>query len=195
MQTMTHFLVRSARWWTVLLMFALNFVNFRLLFWLEEQFVALTGKPVFDTQNNLTKEGILAELPLYINEARTAYLNFAAYDFIFPLIAAFSLAFLWAWLLRNMTWRVGTIVLAWNIPSVPFLATLFDWGENIFLLSVVLTNGASGNGSISAALLFKRLKLTMLTVSGVVSIVLVGLSLTNKIMDTIRRARNVPTIS
>lgn len=194
MHLLTQFLVNRARWWTILPVFALNFANFRLLFWLEKQFTDLTGRVVFDTQNDLTKEGLLVELPLYVGEARTAYLNFAAYDFVFPLIAAFSLAILWAWLLKTMTWRVGTIALRWNLPVLVFLATLFDWGENIALLSMILSNGTIGDSGISMVLLFKRLKLAMLTVTGVISIVLVGFALANKIVDMIRRTPKTHTI-
>jgi hypothetical protein len=189
MHPFPQFLLNCARWWTVLCVFTLNFINFQILFWLEAQFTAITHLPVFDTQNDLTAQRLVAELPLYQGEAQTAYLWFAAYDFVFPLVAAFALALLWAWLLRNLTWRIGALGIAWNVPLWAFFATLFDWGENIALLSVILTNGGIGDGGISAALGFKQLKLTTLTLSAVVSFLLVGVAIANKGVDSIRDKR------
>jgi hypothetical protein len=189
MTPITLALARIARWWTVLVVFLLNFASLQLLFWFENRFTTLTGFPVFDTQNELTADQIMSQLPLYMGEARTAYLWFAVYDFVFPLIAALALALLWAWLLRTMTWQIGAMATHWNLPMLPFLATLADWGENIALLSVILGNQGTQAGAISAALLFKQLKLTMLTVTGVVSITLILLATLNNGWNLLERFR------
>lgn len=176
MHAVTHLLITiSKKWWALLLVFILNAAAFGILFSLEDQFEAITGIPVYDTQNDLTPDRLLQQLPLYTGEARSAYLRFAAFDFIFPLVAAVFIAVLWALLLRLNRWRITQQLLLWNLPLVALLVTLWDWLENVSLLMILNTGTTSGQTLVDAALLFKRLKLLFLMLNGTLTGVLVVL--------------------
>ncbi|MBC8099534.1 MAG: hypothetical protein H7Y11_08825 [Armatimonadetes bacterium] len=169
----------SNHWWAVVLVVVLNFSAFVILFGLEDQFEALTAFPVYDTQNDLTAEALLTQLPLYQGEARSAYLRFAAFDFVFPLVAGLFVAVLWALFLRLNTWRIPQRLLALGLPLFPLIVTVWDWLENVSLL-VVLSAGASPDPAfINAVLLFKRLKLAGLALSGAGTSLLLLLLLLN----------------
>jgi hypothetical protein len=158
-------LTRLARWRTLIAVQLANVISFQALLWLESRFTALTGKPVFDTQNDLTAAAIREQLPLYAGPARDAYLWFAAYDFFFPLLASISLVVLCAVLLRFNTFAPAQRLLALGLPLIFLFPTLFDWGENIGLLTV-LSRVPPSMAAINLALFFKVLKLTSLSVSG-----------------------------
>jgi hypothetical protein len=168
----------SRTWWLFGIIFALNMVSLRVLFALEDRFQVATGLPVFDTQNDLTSITLLQQLPLYQGTARTAYLHFAAFDFVFPFVAASFLAVLWAWLLRSTTWPIADRLLRWNIPLLAFLVTLFDYLENVSLLTIIYA-GFTWEGAVNAAILFKRLKLTGLTLSSTLTGLLMTLAIAN----------------
>ncbi|MCA9914076.1 MAG: hypothetical protein KC496_12030 [Anaerolineae bacterium] len=155
----------SSHWWQVLLVTALNFASFTLLFSLEARFETLTGQPVYDTQNALTPALLRDQLGLYQGEARQAYFLFAAYDFIFPFVAALFVAVLLTWLLRINPTRLAKRLLNWNLPLYAFIGTLFDWMENISLLTVLGYGSTAPVFWVNAAILFKRLKLIGLSVS------------------------------
>jgi hypothetical protein len=167
-----------ARWRTLIVVQLANLVSFQVLFWLESRFTALTGKPVFDTQNDLTAAAIREQLPLYAGPARDAYLWFAAYDFVFPLLASISLVMLAAVLLRLNTFGFAQRLLALGAPLLFLFPTLFDWGENVGLLAVLGTTAPS-TAAIDTALVFKMLKLTSLSVSASVIGVLFVFALAN----------------
>jgi hypothetical protein len=180
MRKITAGLVRASRvWWVVLLAFVLNGASFAVLFSLEDQFEAITGQPVYDTQNNLTTREIVEQLPLYVGAAREAYLRFAAFDFVFPLVSALFLAVVWALCLRSLTWPVGERLLRWNVPTLVLLTTLFDWLENVSIL--VVLNAGAPDAAMEAVIVFKGLKLTMISVSGAVTMALVGLAVANAV--------------
>jgi hypothetical protein len=134
-----------------------------VLFSLEARFTALSGLPTFDTQNDLTAERLLEQLPAYTGEARDAYVIFSAYDFILPLIAGVMVAVLVTLFLRLNTWTIAARLLAWGIPAIFLAATLWDWMENVGLLASIFTDGAAF--WVGWALLFKQLKLIWLTLS------------------------------
>jgi hypothetical protein len=176
MNKLTQRLIGISRvWWQFLLVLALNMASFTILFALDDRFEALTEIPVFDVQNNLTAETLRAQLPLYVGEARDAYLAFAAFDFVFPFISALFLAVLWALLLRVNRAALSQTLLRWNFPLLIFLVTLFDYGENIALLTILFAGAPPL--AVDAALLFKALKLNGLAISGMISIALLGFAL------------------
>jgi hypothetical protein len=171
MQTIQNLLIRITKhWWAVALAFVLNFASFAILFSLEDQFEAITGVPVYDTQNDLTRERLLEQMPLYVSEARDAYLRFAAFDFVFPFVAGVFVSVMWTLLLRLNTFPLAQRMLRWGLPLLALTVILFDWMENVSLLSVLQTGGSSF--SIDAALLFKQLKLAGLFITGPISLFL-----------------------
>jgi hypothetical protein len=178
MNRATHWLTaQTMKWWVNVLVIVLNFAAFGILFSLEDQFEALSGVPTFDTQNDLTAETLRLQLPAYTGEARNAYLRFSAFDFVFPLVGGIFSAVMWALLLRANNWPLAARLLRWNLPLLPFLSTLFDYGENISLL-LILNNGAS-DSLVTAALTAKQLKLTMLVITASGSGVLLLFAMAN----------------
>jgi hypothetical protein len=181
----------SKRWWVVVLVLTLNAASFGILFSLEDQFERLSGLPTFDTQNALTADQIIEQLPLYQGEARDAYLRFAAFDFVFPFAAALNLAVLWALFLRTNTWHIAGRLLAWNIPVLAFLGTLFDWGENFGFLTILSSGAAPEAGILQTALMFKALKLIMLNVSFGLTSALLVFALANWTTRVIQAQRHI----
>ncbi len=172
MMKLNGLLVRtSCSWWRFAILAALNAGAFVILFALEDRFRAITGLPVFDTQNGLTPELLVQQLPRYQGEALAAYLYFAALDFVFPFVAALFLAVTWALLLRVTPW-----LLAWGLPLYALLGAGFDYLENVGLLSVIFLDAPS-TLLVDTVILFKRLKLTALALSGALTGVLVVLAL------------------
>lgn len=179
---------RAARTgWLFALVFALNFASFSILFNLEAQFEALTDTPTYDTQNDLTPETLRAQLPLYQGEALAAYQRFAAFDFIFPLAAGVFLAVLWSALLRLNTWPLAGRLRHARLPRLALLGTLFDWLENSFLLTTLSLAPDPADWAVNGAILFKRLKLAGLTLSGIVTIVLLALLVLNWLASRLNR--------
>jgi hypothetical protein len=159
-----HFL--GSKWWRVLIITVVNLASFTLLFSLEQRFQTLTGQPVYDTQNNLNHATLLEQLPLYEGEAREAYYIFAAYDFILPLIAALFVAVVISWLLQHNPTTLAKRLQDWNLPLLAFVGTVFDWLENVSLIAVIEYGASVPEIWLNAAILFKRLKLAMLSLSG-----------------------------
>ena len=66
MSRLNALLIRTSRSpWRFALVAALNAGAFAVLFALEDRFEAITGLPVFDTQNYLTPAALEQQLPLY----------------------------------------------------------------------------------------------------------------------------------
>jgi len=162
----------SYRWWTVILVVVLNFAAFGTLFALEDQFEQLTGTPVYDTQNDLTPEMLRQQISFYQGEARSAYFRFAAFDFVFPLVAAVFVALIWTLMLRVNTWKLPQRLLQLGLPLFALIVTLWDWLENISLLLILNAGTDPANGLVEAALFFKRLKLTWLFLTGPITLVI-----------------------
>jgi len=170
-----------------LLVFSLNFAALSILFSLENQFEVITNVPVYDTQNDLTSDRLLAQLPLYTGDARNAYLRFSAFDFVFPLVADIFLAVVWALLLRLNTWTIAQKLLVQNLPLFPLSVTLWDCLENLSLLAVLNAGTPPNQMWINAALFFKWLKLTWLTVNGAVTAVLLLMLVLNLIYRLLKQ--------
>lgn len=189
MNRLTQILILlSSKWWTVLLVVALNFASFAMLFSVDDAFEAITKVPVYDTQNDLTPGLILEQLPLYQGEALTVYYRFAAVDFVFPFAGSLFFAVLWTLLLRLNTWSIAQRLLMWNFPLVVFLVTVIDWCENIAIL--VLLSGSPTTAMIDAVLTFKRLKLIGLAISGW-GTMLILLFLIANLLNRVLRARRI----
>lgn len=177
----------SGRVWVVLLIIGLNVLNFAVLFGLEARFEAAAGLPTFDTQNDLTRADMLEQLPRYTGAALEAYVLFAAYDFVFPAVAAVMLAVLLTVFLRLNGWALPQRLLAWRLPQVTLLAAVWDWLENVGMLGALWTGGAGF--WVEWALVFKRLKLLWLGLSGGVVAVALGLLLAYALWLGVRRWR------
>lgn len=182
-------IIRASRSpWRFALLAVLNALSFAVLFALEDRFEVTTGLPVFDTQNDLTPAALVQQLPLYQGEALEAYLTFAAFDFVFPFVAALFLAVTWALLLRVTPWQLAQRLLAWGLPLYAFLGTGFDYLENLGLLSVLVMDAPSAF-AVDAAVLFKRLKLAALALSSALTGVLGVLALIAS-LQRVRRSRS-----
>lgn len=189
MYRVNSWLVRTSRsWWLFLVIVGATFSSLAFLFALENRFEAITGLPVFDTQNDLTPSSLLQQLPRYQGAALEAYLRFAAFDFVFPFVAALFVAVTWALLLRiNPSQFVQR--LAWKLPVYAFLGTGFDYLENISLLSVIFLPVETPLGFVvNAAVFFKRLKLATLVLSNVLTVAFLVFA----VGAYLRRSRVVP---
>jgi hypothetical protein len=174
MNSLTQFFVQATKqWWVVVLIFFLNFASFRILFGLEHRFTQLTGTKVFDTQNDLTAQKLLEQLPTYTGEARPAYNAFAAFDYLFPLVAAVFLVVLWTLLLKVNPNKLAKGLLHQNFSLLPFSATLFDWLENLSIAGVLQTSDNPNMFLVNLVIIFKRLKLASLGVTGLLTIALI----------------------
>lgn len=100
-------------------------------------FEIAVGAPMFDFQNTLTREQIFAQLPNYDASARALYHAFLFVDFYFPFFAGLVMAAAGAFAWRHAAPRWYEAVAARNLFAIFLLPTLFDWGENVFALTVV----------------------------------------------------------
>ena len=124
--------------WQYVLVFAGFFGTLQALLRISEHFAELAaGAAPFDLQNQLTVEQIFAQLAAYTEEAFQLYYVFTVIDFFFPLFAGLFLAATVAFLLRHSLPRWYAIAEEKNLFVLFLLATLFDWLENITLLSVI----------------------------------------------------------
>jgi len=155
---------------SVVVAMALNFASLAILFQLEGRFMALTGTQVFDTQNGLTPALLLEQRALYAGEAREAYLRFAAFDFVFPFVAALALVTLWAFLLQRQPHPWLEALRQRRAYLVPFVVTLCDYGENVTLLRAL---EVADPARAELAIVFKRLKLVSLASTATVTWALV----------------------
>lgn len=155
---------------------ALQMTAFRLLRKIGGAFKASTGDQyeTFDLQNKLTAADIAAQLPAYTAASKRLYTIFFIVDFFFPLFGALFLALVWTALLQaaDMPALYGQLLAA-NLPLLPFASALFDWGENVCFLTLVRRYPTPMPNLARAAVIFKRLKLLTLGVSGAVSVLLV----------------------
>lgn len=160
----------------VVMAFALNFACLMVLFRLEASFVALTGTKVFDTQNELTAELLLQQRALYVGEARDAYLRFAVFDFVFPLVAGLALVTLCAFVMQRQQHPWLEAMRRRRLFLAPLAVTLFDYGENVTLLRAL---DVADPSRAELAIVFKRLKLASLalTASATWALVLFALGL------------------
>lgn len=182
------FLKISRNWILFVIMLVVNFASFAILFALEDQFEALTGIPVYDTQNALTTTQILEQLPLYQGEALNAYLRFAAFDFVFPLVSAVFIAVVCTLLLRLNRLKIAQTLLRWRLPLVVLLITLFDYLENVGLLAVLAAAPSPDAAVMNFALVFKQLKLAGLALTGP----FIGIPFILLIADVAMRVLNRP---
>jgi hypothetical protein len=154
------FITASRSWKVVLAVFIAQMLSFGALQAVEQQFVALTGYPTFDFQNDLTRAAIDAQLSLYTDAARSIYALFAAVDFVFPLVGSLFYCVLYALFLRLNPTPLAQRLLRSPLPMLPLLVTLADWLENVGF--VTLINGGQAWGA-DMGLLFKQFKLSGLT--------------------------------
>ncbi len=139
MNALNQFIIRiSKSGWLYVFVFAGFFGTLQALLRIGQRFPELAADAVpFDLQNQLTVEQIFTQLAGYTEEAFQLYYVFTAIDFFFPLFAGLFLGATVAFLLRHSLPRWYTIAEQKNLFVLFLLATLFDWLENITLLSVM----------------------------------------------------------
>ncbi|MFZ4815248.1 MAG: hypothetical protein ACOYL5_11985 [Phototrophicaceae bacterium] len=186
------FIRLTQRGWAVALIVVLNFASFSILFALEDQFELITGVPVYDTQNDLTPSVLLEQLPLYVGDARAAYLRFAAFDYVFPLVANVFVVVIWTLLLRFNTWQPAQRLLAWQLPLFALIGTLLDWLENVSLLAVLYSGNPPVQWFVNSVIVFKRLKLASLAANAVITPILLALLIGNLIYRVYVHRRRTP---
>ena len=124
--------------WLYVFVFAGFFGTLQALLRIGERFPKLAAGAVpFDLQNQLRVEQIFTQLAGYTEEAFQLYYVFTAIDYFFPLFAGLFLGATAAFLLRHSLPRWYAIAEEKNLFVLFLLATLFDWLENITLLSVM----------------------------------------------------------
>ncbi len=144
--------------------FAALFIGFfgslRALLFIGETFkVHANGAVPFDLQNELTSEQIFAQLANYADEAYTLYYVFTAIDYAFPLLAGLFLATIWAFVLCHCLPSWYEKFLQHNLFLLLLIPTVFDWMENVTLLTVILAYPEPLYGVAEAAVIAKKIKL------------------------------------
>ena len=125
--------------WLYVIVFAGFFATLQALLRIGDRFPErAAGAVPFDLQNQLTAEQIFTQLTGYTDEAFRLYYVFTSIDYFFPLFAGFFLGSTAAFLLRHSLPRWYSIAEQKNLFVLFLLATLFDWLENITLLSVIV---------------------------------------------------------
>ena len=100
-------------------------------------FETAVGAQMFDFQNDLTTEHIFEQLVHYDDDVRSLYYAFLFVDFYFPFFAGLVMAAAGAFALRYLSPKGYEAAKAHNLFVVFLIPTVFDWGENIFALTVV----------------------------------------------------------
>lgn len=180
------FITASRNWWLVAAIAAAQIVTTQALFAAEAGFTRITGLPVFDTQNGLTAETLLEQLPLYTGAAAGAYRWFAIVDIVFPLVSAVFLSVVWALQLRLNRSPLAARLLQRHLPLLPLVVTLADWAENLALIGVIWLVPASEPLAM-AAVVAKRLKLATLAATMLGTWLLLLLLLGNRARLWMRR--------
>ncbi len=144
--------------------FVLLFVGFagslRTLLYIGEKFQPhAAGALPFDLQNSLTTDEIFSQLAGYSDKAYDLYYVFTAIDYFFPLFAGLFLATIWPYVLRHSLPRWYEIALQKNLFVLLLIPTLFDWLENISLLTVIVAFPNELNSAADAAVIAKQIKL------------------------------------
>ncbi|MCU0464632.1 MAG: hypothetical protein MUF38_08680 [Anaerolineae bacterium] len=162
----------TRRLWAVALIFVLNGLSLVILFSIEGRFQELTGSPVYDTQNDLTRDQIIAQRPLYEGEALDVYWAFAAFDFVFPLVGGMFFMLLYAFFLRRLPWVWAGWLWRGEFYLFALLTTLFDYLENVGFIATLISGQPPSEVAMQMAVIFKQLKLLSLTLTSPVAMAL-----------------------
>ena len=164
--------------------FALLFVGFagtlQTLMFIGDKFQPHAADALpFDLQNSLTAGEIFSQLANYNQQAYTLYYTFTTIDYFFPLFAGLFLATLWAYILRSTLPHWYEIALQKNLLLLLLIPTLFDWLENISLLTVIVAFPSELRGVAEAAVIAKQIKLatTYLAQGSTLLIMLAGVAI------------------
>lgn len=158
----------SAWLWVMSAVFAFGSLYFVFLN-INVPFEKIVGAQMFDFQNALTVEQIFRQLPHYDDQARALYTAFLFIDFYFPffagLVMAAAGAFAWRYLAPGFYAKFD----ARGLFVVFLVPTLFDWGENIFAITVVAAYPEELSWAAAMLVLCKKGKLaTVMLFQGVV---------------------------
>jgi hypothetical protein len=169
----------SKRFWAFLCITVIFSVALFALTQISTTFASISGghEPL-DMQNTLTAPAIEAQLSAYTTASFSTYWKFTAVDFIFPFAGGLFTAAIFAFAIRSLSTALYAKLTSKNLLPLLMLPTLFDWLENISIISVLLRYPQNTLALTSAILLFKSLKLTTLTLSQVaVSMLLLGVGI------------------
>lgn len=139
MNFLNQLLIRiSKSGWLYIFVTAGFFGTLQALLRISERFPDVAaGAAPFDMQNRLSVEQIFEQLAGYTDQAYGLYQVFTAVDYFFPLFAGLFLGSTVAFLLRHSLPRWYAFAERNKLFVLFLLATLFDWLENIFLISVI----------------------------------------------------------
>jgi hypothetical protein len=140
-------------------------------------FEPIVGAQLFDFQNDLTVEEIFEQLESFNESAVALYYAFVFVDFFFPFFAGLVLAAAGAYAIRHLSTKWYKQIIRLNLFAIFFIPTLFDWGENIFAITVI--NGYPNELMAAATLLVlaKKGKLTSVMIMQLVVWSLLALAL------------------
>lgn len=187
MRLYTKLLQWAKAWWFLLIVLLLTITSYYVLSSLESHFLALTGIPIFDTQQDLTESQLFEQTNAYEGEARQLYYQIAIVDFVFPLLAAIFFSSLWAICLSHTQWRFAQTLLNRGFPLLPLIATLVDYLENLFFLGMLHSSDDLQAFMRSATVSATRLKFFGLNLIALISIFLLGLVVANWIYRFLQR--------
>jgi hypothetical protein len=139
---------------------------------ISQQMADINGFQAFDMQNELTTQQIFEQLPLYTSESFNLYYLFTAIDYVFPIVAGLVLAIASVFFMRYGLPALHARLAELKLYPLLMLGTLFDFIENIFLLSTMLAFPNEAQGIATLAIIFKKCKLAMISVSGGLTVIL-----------------------
>lgn len=163
----------SRSWWKFLIVLLVQTASLQVLQRISNEFPSVAGgAPPFDMQNALTAEEVFRQLEGYTEQAFDLYAVFQAVDFVFPIFAAFLIASVSAFALRNLSEKFYGVAQAKSLFVILLLPALFDYLENIFFLWTV--NAWPNQVQIAAdlAVASKMGKLTTMGMAFVIAILL-----------------------
>ncbi|MGI9309308.1 MAG: hypothetical protein ACR2P6_08595 [Gammaproteobacteria bacterium] len=177
----------SHSWRVYLLVVLGQAITLSALLNISQQMADINGFQAFDMQNELTVQQIFAQLPQYTDESFRLYYLFTAIDYVFPVVAGLVLAIASVFFMRYSFPALHARLAELKLYPLLLLGTLFDFMENIFLLSTMLAFPNEAEGIATMAIVFKKCKLTMITVSGGLTLVLAIISLFSLIRRRLSR--------
>jgi len=156
----------SQSWKVFLLVVLGQAVTLSALLNISQKMADINGLQAFDMQNALSVQQIFTQLPQYTSESFNLYYLFQAVDYVFPVVAGLVLAIASVFLMRYSLPGIYSRFASLKLFPLLMLGTLFDFLENIFLLSVILAYPNELESVATLAIIAKKCKLTMIMVSG-----------------------------
>ena len=124
---------------------------------------------MFDFQNDLSVDRVYEQLPNYSYAALKLYYAFDFVDFFFPFFAGLVLAAAGAFALRHLSPKGYETIASRNLFAIYFIATFFDWLENVFALTVISAYPEEWRTAASLLVLAKKGKLASVMVMQIIT--------------------------